>query len=102
MGWFIKTEKFTDQTQAKSISERRFYIEKHREWVQLLKSSGHIIYSGYLVNRNHLPGGGGLLILKADSFTQAEDLIKKDPMIVFELVEWEIQEWVTMSKELFN
>ena len=46
------------------------------------------------------PGGGGLFVLKADSFEAARRLVEQDPMIVEGLVDWNLQEWIPVCGEL--
>ena len=99
MSWYIKTEKFTEKTLNLESSNRKIIIDKHKEWVIKLRTSGINVYSGYLVDKKGLAGGGGLMILEAKSFTEAESLIEKDPMITNGLVKWELQQWVPISQE---
>ena len=102
MPWFIKTERFTPQTLKLTSQERRLFLEKHKAWVAKLNATGIKICSGYLADQNKLPGGGGLLILEAESYEDAIALIEKDPMIMNNLVSWEIQEWIPCFGELMN
>ncbi len=99
MPWFIKTEKFTASTEQLTPIKRALYIDKHRLWVSKVRSLGIKIFSGYLVNENHRPGGGGLLIFEEISFQKAKDLVLEDPMIKAGIVEWELNEWVPLSKD---
>ena len=94
MPWFIKTEHFTSETNKLTSEVREKYLNQHRNWVLNLKNSGVDILSGYLVDQYHSPGGGGLLIIKADSYKEAKSIIEKDPMIVSDLVTWSLQEWI--------
>ena len=57
MKWFVKTETF-----AKPYPEVKQYLEEHREWVRSLREKGSVsIASGYRVDENGRPGGGGLV-----------------------------------------
>ena len=94
---FIKTEKFKDKTLELSNRERRTFLLMHKEWVENISQSGHYIHSGYLINENHEPGGGGLLIIEASDYSTAKKIIKEDPMIKNELVIWELQEWISIK-----
>ncbi len=100
MSWFIKTEQFTEKTLALLEKDRRLIIDKHKSWVKNLKIQGKKISSGYLVNKSKAPGGGGLLIIEANSFEEAIAIIKEDPMITNNLVTWRLQEWIPISGEL--
>ena len=94
MAWFIKTEFFTPQAKDLSLEIRRSHISRHRLWVSELNKQGITASSGYLVDENHVPGGGGLLILKADTYSIAKSIIKNDPIILAELVTWELHEFM--------
>ena len=45
-------------------------------------------------------GGGGVLILEAKSFKEAQYIVEQDPMIINRLVNWELHEWIPVSGEL--
>ena len=90
---FIKTEKFKEKTLSLSIKKKKDYIKEHKEWVSNLKSNGVKISSGYLIDKSGLPGGGGLLVFEAKCFKDAKLLVEKDPMIINNLVAWELQQW---------
>ena len=99
MPWFIKTESFTKETLKLLPAKRQEILLKHKDWVKSLKDLGGKITSGYLVNENKIPGGGGLLIVEAESFSEAKFLIEQDPMIVYGLVNWELHEWIPIFGE---
>ena len=94
---FIKTEKFKDKTLKLSNSERKKFLLMHKEWVKDITKSGHCILSGYLINEKKMPGGGGLLIFEAKDFLTAKKIVENDPMIKYELVSWDLQEWVSID-----
>tara|TARA_Y100001968_G_scaffold274295_1_gene267420 strand:+ start:291 stop:599 length:309 start_codon:yes stop_codon:yes gene_type:complete len=102
MPWFIKTERFKNATLRLSKEERKIFLTRHKDWVIKLNKKGEKIISGYLVDDKQLPGGGGLLIVEATSYEEAMSLIKEDPMIVFDLVTWKIQEWVPVVGNPMN
>ncbi len=99
MAWFIKTERFTSETMSLSQEKRQYHINQHCSWVIHLNKLGIKVVSGYLVDKLGRPGGGGLLILEAESFNEARCLIEKDPMIISGLVNWELQEWKKVHGE---
>ena len=68
MPWFVKTETFTSKASSLTVNQKKVFIEKHKKWVNNLKKLKIDVISGYLVNENHEPGGGGLLILQAESY----------------------------------
>ncbi|WP_320673915.1 YciI family protein [Prochlorococcus sp. MIT 1341] len=93
MPWFAKTETFTRSTRELSSQSRRKHIDMHIIWIKRMQSKGIQIYSGYLTDHKQTPGGGGLLIFKAKSFSEAKKIIEKDPMISAKLVTWKLHEW---------
>tara|TARA_Y100001968_G_C18927186_1_gene512509 strand:+ start:178 stop:504 length:327 start_codon:yes stop_codon:yes gene_type:complete len=102
---FIKTEKFKDKTLELSNIERKKFLLMHKEWVKDIIKSGHCIHSGYLINGEKMPGGGGLLIIEAKDYLTAKKIIEKDPMIKNNLVNWELNEWIPINGNqpiLFN
>ncbi len=94
---FIKTEKFKEKTLGLSISERKKFLLMHKKWVIDISKSGNYIHSGYLINEQKKPGGGGLLIFEAKNYLTAKKLIENDPMIKNELVVWDLQEWISID-----
>ncbi len=102
MPLFIKTEKFTQNTLSLSPEKRRKYLLEHKSWVNSLSNKGFIICSGYLRNHQRQPGGGGILFLEAESYQEAENLIKDDPMIKNNLVNWELNEWVPVVRNIMK
>ena len=100
MACFIKTETFTEKTKQLPLEERKKHLKAHLEWVKQLDDLGIKVKSGFLVDDQKHPGGGGLLLIKAESFEAAKKIIKKDPMIVAGLVDWNLKEWVSVYGEL--
>ena len=98
MPLFIKTESFTRDTYSLSFSERKIHIEAHKQWVKNLILAGEKVASGYLVDESNTPGGGGILILKANTLEDARKIIETDPLIVAGLVEWNLQEWLQIHE----
>ena len=99
---FIKTERFTRKAKELSLSEKQAYISAHKCWIKGLEKAGKKITSGYLINEFQLPGGGGLLFIKAESYDEAKKLILEDPMIKNNLVTWNLQEWIYVAGTKFN
>ena len=97
MAWFIKHETFTPQTAELSLDQRRPHLEAHRAWVEQQGAAGRRIRSGFLVDEQQRPGGGGLLIFEAASYTEALAWVQQDPMIQAALVTWTLQEWIPVS-----
>ncbi len=99
MPWFIKRETFNQKAFSLESTERGKLLYKHKEWVIELKLSGIKISSGYLVNEKKKPGAGGFLILEAETYERALSIIEKDPMILNNLVNWDLHEWIPFSGE---
>ena len=100
MPWYIKTEKFNQQIVSKNRVTLSNSLALHKRWVKELSEKGQRISSGYLVDKNKKPGGGGLLIFEANNYEEALEIIKKDPMIKNDLVYWCLQEWIPVHGQL--
>ena len=98
MRCFIKTEKFTEDTLNLTKEERRDFLLQHKAWIENLKSKKIKASSGYLVNKDNEPGGGGLLIIYSNSYEEAMKIVREDPMIKNNLVTWELNEWIALNK----
>lgn len=95
MPWFIKRESL-----RRPSSELHPQLQAHRAWVQELRQQGVRIASGYLVDAEGRPGGGGLLLLEAEDHASAEALIRQDPMLRSGSVEWSLHRWVAAVGDL--
>jgi uncharacterized protein YciI len=89
MPWFIKTE-----TIRVPHAEVVPHLQAHRAWVGQLRQQGVRISSGYLVDGDGRPGGGGLLLLEASDHAAAEALIRQDPMLTSGSVDWCLHQWI--------
>ena len=63
MPWFVKSERF-----LRPYAELKPHLAAHRAWVEQLRAEGVRISSGYLVDAEGQPGGGGLLLISTTSF----------------------------------
>ena len=88
MPWFVKQETF-----LRPYAAMQPHLEAHRAWVEQLRQAGVVISSGYLVDGAGQPGGGGLLVLQAESYAEAEALIANDPMLLSGGVDWRLEQW---------
>jgi uncharacterized protein YciI len=95
MAWFIKRE-----TIHATPAEVRPHLAAHRAWVADLRSAGVRISSGYLVDGEGRPGGGGLLLLEAADHAAAEALIQQDPMVRSGCVTWTLHGWISAVGDL--
>jgi uncharacterized protein YciI/ribosomal protein S18 acetylase RimI-like enzyme len=87
--WFCKTEQF-----QRPYPEVKPYLEQHKKWVKQLRAKGHCITSGYRVDSEGKPGGGGLMFLAASSYQDALDLVLQDPLVANDCVTWELNGWI--------
>ena len=93
MPFFVKTEIIKREYLINNDLKRKI-IKEHSDWIKKLKKVGINIKSGFLVDELNRPGEGGLLILEMNNYKNALRIIKNDPMIKNDLVEWKLNEWV--------
>jgi len=97
MPFFVKTEIIKKEYLTDNDFKRKI-INQHIDWIKQLKKEGINIKSGFLINESKNPGDGGLLILEMNNYKSALRIIKNDPMIKNDLVEWKLNEWVDLNK----
>jgi len=95
MPWFIKRETF-----LQPYAQLRPHLQAHRAWVEELRARGVRISSGYLVDGEGKPGGGGMLLLEAADYASAEALIHQDPMLRSGGVDWTLHQWISAVGDL--
>ena len=94
---FIKTEIIKKEYLIQK-DIRKKVINEHIQWIENLKRKGINIKSGFLVNELKQPGDGGLLILDIETYQDALEIMKKDPMIKNNIVEWKLNEWIDIAQ----
>ena len=92
MPFFVKTEIIKKEYLVNNDLKRKV-IKEHNDWIKKLKKEGINIKSGFLVDELNRTGDGGLLILEMNNYRNALKIIKNDPMIKNDLVEWKLNEW---------
>ena len=97
MPFFIKTEIIKKEYLIKNDLKQKI-IKEHINWIKKLKKKGINIKSGFLIDELKRPGDGGLLIIEMKNYKNALKIIKNDPMITNNLVEWKLNEWVDSNK----
>ena len=97
MPFFVKTETIKKEYLINNDFKRKI-INEHIDWIKKLKKEGINIKSGFLINESKNPGDGGLLILEMNNYKNALKIIKNDPMIKNDLVEWKLNEWIDANK----
>ena len=93
---FIKTEIIKKEYLIQK-DIRKKVINEHIQWIGNLKRKGINIKSGFLVNELKQPGDGGLLILDIETYNDALEIIKDDPMIKNNIVDWKLNEWIDIT-----
>ena len=93
MAIFVKTE-FIKKEYLSNTKIKKEMIRNHINWVKELKAVGINVKSGFLIDQDKKPGGGGFLIIECKTYHEAEKIIKSDPMIKSEIVDWKLHEWV--------
>ena len=83
MSWFVKIERGIVE---KSVFDQ--FVPAHRAYVQKLIDQGHQAKTGYWGDF-----GGGMLLFWADSLSQAQAIVAKDPLVENVCVEYELHEW---------
>ena len=94
---FVKTEIIKKEYLIQK-DIRKKVINEHIQWIGNLKRKGINIKSGFLVNELRHPGDGGLLILDIETYQDALEIIKQDPMIKNNIVEWKLNEWIDITQ----
>ena len=94
---FIKTELIKNKYLVQKHLRKKI-IDEHIKWIVNLKKKGINIKSGFLVDELKQPGAGGLLIIEIETYKDALEIIKNDPMIKNNIVEWKLNEWIDVNK----
>jgi len=89
--WFVKTETFKT---ALSFPQIKPHLDEHKAWVASLRAEGRPVTSGYRVDADGKPGGGGLMLFAAEDFAAAERLVLCDPLVANGCVDWSLNEWI--------
>ena len=97
MPLFVKTEIIKKKYLINSDLKRKI-IKEHINWIKNLKKKGINIKSGFLIDELKRPGDGGLLIIEMKNYKNALKIIKNDPMITNNLVEWKLNEWIDSNQ----
>ena len=93
---FVKTEIIKKEYLIKK-DIRKKVINEHIQWIKNLRRKGINIKSGFLVDEFKQSGAGGLLILEIGTYKEALEIIKNDPMIKNNIVEWKLNEWIDIN-----
>ena len=94
---FIKTELIKKEYLNQNDIKNKI-INEHIDWIKNLNKKGIDIKSGFLVDEFNQPGAGGILIIEMNSYKDALEIIKNDPMIKNNLVEWKFNKWIDINQ----
>ena len=94
---FIKTELIKKEYLIQNDTRKKI-INEHITWIKKLIKKGIDIKSGFLVDELKKPGNGGLLIIEMNTYKDALEIIKNDPMIKNDIVEWKLNEWIDINQ----
>ena len=94
---FIKTELIKKEYLIQNDFRNKI-INEHINWIKKLIKKGIDIKSGFLVDEFKKPGAGGLLIIEMNTYKDALEIIKNDPMIKNNIVEWKLNEWIDITQ----
>ena len=94
---FIKTELIKNKYLIQKDFRKKI-INEHIIWIENLKRKGINIKSGFMVDEFKQPGAGGLLIIEIETYKEALEIIKNDPMIKNNIVEWKLNEWIDINQ----
>ena len=61
---------------------------------------GVVITSGYRVDNEGKPGGGGLMFIAATNYEEALKIVQQDPLVANDCVDWELNGWIGQVGEL--
>ena len=93
---FIKTEIIKKKYLIKKDIRKKI-VNQHIKWIKNLQTQGLNIKSGFLVDEFKKPGAGGLLIIEMNTYKDALEITKNDPMIKNNIVEWKLNEWIDIN-----
>ena len=93
---FIKTELIKKEYLIQNDFRNKI-INEHINWIKKLIVKGIDIKSGFLVDEFKKPGAGGLLIIEMNTYKDALKIIKNDPMIKNNIVEWKLNVWIDIN-----
>ncbi len=83
MPWFVKIE-----TGIVPKPEFDRYVPAHKDYVKDLIDRGHQAKTGYWGER-----GGGMMLFKAASLAEAQQIVAADPLIQNHCVTYQLHEW---------
>jgi uncharacterized protein YciI len=83
MPWFVKIE---EGIVDKPTFDR--YVPAHKAYVEDLIAKGYQAKTGYWQRR-----GGGMLLFKAESMEEAQQIVAEDPLVKHGCVKYDLYQW---------
>jgi uncharacterized protein YciI len=74
-------------------AEIRQHVEPHRTWVADLEASGRLFAAGPLLDEEYQFAGSGMMIIRASSIAEAEEIAASDPFHATGARKWRIVPW---------
>lgn len=87
--WFVRTEQF-----CQPFPVVKPHLEAHRQWVTAQREAGYPVTSGYRVDAEGRPGGGGLMLFRAASHEAAVAFVAEDPLVANRCVDYQVNRWI--------
>ena len=84
--WFVNSETF-----CKPFPIVKPHLVAHRAWVADKRDGGCPVTSGYRVDAEGKPGGGGLMLFRAASHDEAVAFVANDPLVAHECVTYQVR-----------
>ncbi|WIY00996.1 YciI family protein [Amycolatopsis mongoliensis] len=80
-----------------SPEDMRPHLDEHKAWLTELERAGELLFAGPMLDDDYRYSGAGLLVLRADSVTEAKDIADRDPFHArgirkYRIVPWQINE----------
>ncbi|WP_329360750.1 YciI family protein [Streptomyces sp. NBC_01483] len=71
----------------------RQHLEEHKKWLTAVEHDGRLFAAGPLLDEDYRGSGSGMLILRAASRQEAQDIVDQDPFHVRGLRTYRLQPW---------
>ncbi|MER7686606.1 YciI family protein [Streptomyces sp. NPDC097610] len=71
----------------------RQHLEEHKKWLTTLERDGRLFAAGPLLDDDYRGSGSGMLILRAASRQEAQDIVDQDPFHARGLRTYQLQPW---------
>lgn len=88
---------FTDPVENVPLDEIRRHLDAHKAWLFDVEKSGRVLVAGPLLDENYRTFGPGMIVLRASSFAEAQEIADRDPYHAngirkYRIVPWQVNE----------